>query len=188
MHQIRRDWHGRQPVPPVSWCIHNQNMLFWDPHGRFLLACILNNQLLLGLPTAGCGATETYPGNLGGPGWGDEGAVWLLRLSIRRFVGMLRAPSGDGVRAIPLTVMWLSRQPRPAPFFTRHPSLSLYISTHCSLHNSSQRVSDRLKQGWLLYPTHPSNLCMIAWQSEAIHHPLSYLSFFNLLVSCSSGL
>lgn len=147
-------------------------MLFWDPHGRSLLAQILNNQLLPGLPVAVCGATETCPGNLAGPlvrgggcrrrrrqqqrwWWkeegGDEGAVWLLRLSIRRFVWMLGAQSGDSVRAIPLTVMWLSRQLRPAPFFTRHPSLSPYIATHSPLHNSSPRVSDHLKQRWLLY-------------------------------------
>ena len=138
--------------PPASWCIHNQNMLFWDPHGRFLLAYILNNQLLPRFPAAACGATETCPGNLGGPGWGEEGAGWLLRLSIRRFVGMLRAQSGDSVRAIPLTVMWLRRQPRPAPFFSRHPSLHPpSFSTHSSLQNSSLRVSDHLKQRWLLY-------------------------------------
>lgn len=124
---IQRERSRRQSVPPALWCIHNQNMLFWDPHGRFLLAYILNNKLLPGLPAAARGATETCPGNLGGPCWGDEGAVWLLLLSSRRFVGMLGAQSGDSVRAIPLTVMWLSRQLRPAPFFTRHPSLSPYI-------------------------------------------------------------
>lgn len=139
---------------PATRCVHRQNMLFWDPHGRFLLACILNNQLLSGLPVAACGATEMCPGNLGGLTLGGEGAVWLLRLSIRRLVGMLGAQSGDSTRAIPLTVMWLSRQPRPTPFFTHHPSRSpCTISTHYFLHNSSNRVSDHLKQRWLLYPS-----------------------------------
>ena len=148
---IQRERSRRQPVPPSSWCIHYQNMLFWDPHGRSLLAWVLNNQLLPGLPAAACGATETCPGNLVGPSRGDEGAVWLPRLSVRRFVWMLGARSGDSVRAIPLTVMWLSRQPRPAPFFTRHPSLSPCVPTHPSLHNSSPWVSNHLKQRWLLY-------------------------------------
>lgn len=99
-------------------------MLFWDPHGRFLLACIPNNQLFFGACSGSLWGYGDVPREPWGYGCWDEGTVWLLRLSIRRFVGMLRAQSGDSVRAIPLTVMWLSRQPQPAPFFPCHTSLS----------------------------------------------------------------
>lgn len=95
-------------------------MMFGDPHGgRFLLACILNNQLLSGGSPCGslAGATEeTCPREPWGPwlkgeevagarGGGDEGCRLTPRLSIGRFVGTLGARSGDSVRAIPLTLM-----------------------------------------------------------------------------------
>lgn len=51
--------------PPASWCIHKQNMLLWAPHGRFLLACLLNNQLFSGLSVAARRATRHAQGTLG---------------------------------------------------------------------------------------------------------------------------
>ncbi len=63
---------------PASWCIHNQNMLFWDPHGRFLLAYILNNQLLAGLPAATSVPQRHAQGTLGAPAGGGR---WCCRLT-----------------------------------------------------------------------------------------------------------
>lgn len=153
--RCRKRRRRRQLALSASWCIHNQNMLFWDPHGRFLLAYILNNQLLSGAPRgSSAGPQRRTQGTLGPPGWRDEGAVWLLRLSVRRFVAMLGAQSGDSVRAIPLTVMWLSRQPWPAPFFTHHPSLFPLHLHPLLLTQQLPEIERSLKTALVIIPKH----------------------------------
>lgn len=139
--------------PPASWCIHKQNMLLWAPHGRFLLACLLNNQLFCGLLVAARRATRHAQGTLGAL---DAGMRVLFDCCIclsRDLWGC----SGRRVETVSGRYPWCwcdwvdSHDP-----LLPYPSLSLYNSTHFSffaLYNSFQRVSDRLKQQRLLYPS-----------------------------------